>query len=38
VAALKALPPKRASRAAAAPADAEPVKKVIKRTVKKAAE
>jgi ribosome-associated protein len=39
VAALKALPPKRASRAAAAaPADAEPVKKVIKRTVKKVAE
>jgi ribosome-associated protein len=36
VAALKALPPKRATKAAAA--DAEPVKKVIKRTVKKAAE
>jgi ribosome-associated protein len=36
VAALKALPPKRAPRATAA--DAEPVKKVIKRTVKKAAE
>jgi ribosome-associated protein len=37
VAALKALPPKRAPKAAAAAAEA-PVKKVIKRTVKKAAE
>jgi ribosome-associated protein len=35
VKALKALPPKRATKTAA---DAEPVKKVIKRTVKKAAE
>jgi ribosome-associated protein len=40
VKALKALPPKRtaAVKAAKAPADAVPVKKVIKRTVKKAAE
>jgi ribosome-associated protein len=44
VAALKALPPKRTRGEAStvsktsAPADAEPVKKVIKRTVKKAAE
>jgi ribosome-associated protein len=37
VKALKALPPKRATKTAAA-ADAAPVKKVIKRTVKKAAE
>lgn len=39
VAALKSLPPKRtSSRAAAAPLAAEPVKKVIKRAVKKVAE
>ena len=40
VKALKALPPKRAAavKAPKAPADAVPVKKVIKRTVKKAAE
>jgi ribosome-associated protein len=37
VKALKALPPKRSTRAAAA-VEGEPVKKVIKRTVKKAAE
>jgi ribosome-associated protein len=37
VKALKAQPPKRATKAAAAP-EGEPVKKVIKRTVKKAAE
>jgi len=38
VKALKALPPKRVAKVAKAPADAVPVKKVIKRTVKKAAD
>lgn len=38
VKALKALPPKRVAKVAKAPADAVPAKKVIKRTVKKAAD